>query len=780
MKRATCFFCYSWDNLDKLEDLSFLKSNIEKSSDYQIDVILDKKSYKNNDDFDVKLHKIKEYDLVVVFFTPEFKSIITNDDISKNREVIKEYKIVLERFAENPSLVYPVILSGTVETALPNEFIRRNVPCIGSLGLIKDKNGRIVVPRNEKNTFNNFILSIINYTKHNFANRTIEYATTRVALDKLFSLTDTTELPDSCLVKTDIYGKILNQECFFIAGRKGSGKSTFINNFRNMDKEKFDSIYKQMVPIKAENFQHEDVYGTFIKKHANDCEIITPHDWLTIFWKVYFTLQSIVIIGLEVENGTIDYNDERRNIFERVARKLKTRLGLREGSHYRSFKGDSVPKTLFHAVVELVDEQFDYAIERAEKKQVIASFSARMTSDLIIEKLFGKKDIKLFLEALRQCKKKIIIALDGFDTHSEDFRAATVSISRDDEEFKRRDDYEKLFFRTLIEVVSGFKRFDYNDHIMSVISSYLDFCIVLPKDRYDQIIRDDRDSFKKRFCSLSWDAYELLDLLIRRLEYLIRKIDSTILIDNQANIFERMNKALSFFPGLPNKLCFDINGNKVTMGIFNYILRYSFWRPRDVISNLSSLLAYVIEIDDDDQIVVYDDVRLSDVELKLAIKDNVRKLIQKEFIEENQNVFRNLEYVLRQFKNYPMINNALDFRNKLASIHFDASYAYSLENVENKMKALYELGVIGLKYDKKVAKNHSYLHHICYVFNAGMGPFKEFINENDGKSEDASIIFNPILSNEFLFEFNTSELIGDWNQEYIYHSHKMKRTLQSI
>lgn len=439
------FFCYSWDNLDRFDDLLFLKDNIQKSSDFQIDVIIDKKSYRSNENFDEKLLKIKEYDLVVVFFTPEFKSIITNNDISRNREVLKEYKIVLERFAENPSLVYPVILSGNVDTSLPNEFGRRNVPYFSSLGVTKDKNKKIVVQKSERNIFNNFILSIIHYTKHNFANRSVEYATTRVALDKLFSLTDTTELPHSCLVKTDIYGKILNQECFFIAGRKGSGKSTFINNFRNMDKEKFDSLYKQMVPIRAEDFQHEDAYGTFIKKHLNDCEIITPHDWLTIFWKVYFTLQSIVIIGLEVENGTIDYNDERRYIFERVARKLKIRLGLKEGKRYRSFKGDNVPKTLFHAVIELVDEQFDYAIERADEKQVIASFSARMTSDLIIEKFFGKKDTISFLDALRQCKKKIIISLDGFDTHSEDFRAATAAMSRNDEEFKRRNDYEKLF-----------------------------------------------------------------------------------------------------------------------------------------------------------------------------------------------------------------------------------------------------------------------------------------------------------------------------------------------
>lgn len=782
MKRATCFFCYSWDNSDKYEYLVFLKKSIEESCDFQIDVILDRQSYKNNEDFDEKLEKMREYDLIVVFFTSELKAIITNNDASKNREVLKEYDIVQKRLKENPSSIYPVILSGNDETALPNEFSRRNAPYFNSLGIMKNKNKKIVIQKSKKFIFNNFVLSIINYTKHNFANKSVEYATTRMALDKLFSLTDTTELPYSCLVKTDIYGKILNQEYFFVAGRKGSGKSTFINNFRSMDKDKFDNLYKQMIPLKAEDFQHEDAYGTFIKKHAKDCEIITPHDWLTIFWKIYFTLQSILIIGIELENGTIDYNDERRGTFEKVVKKLKTRLGLKFGRRYNSFKGDNVPKTLFHAVVELIDEQFDYALEQAEKKQIIASFSARMTSDLIIERFFGRKDITAFLEALRQCKKKIIISLDGFDTHSEDFRAATVTMLKNTDEFNKRTDYEKLFFRTLVEVVDGFKRHDFNDRIMSVMSNYLDFCIVLPKDRYDQIIRGDRDSFKKRFCSLSWDAYELLDLLVRRLEYLIKIINPIINIDTTANIFERMNNALSFFPGLPREVTFDVNGNKMTMGIFNYILRYSFWRPRDVISNLSSLLAYVIEIDEDDdrKITIYDNVCLSDDELKLTIKDNVRRIIQEEFIEENQNVFRNLEDVLSEFRDGELIINAYDFKKKLGSIRFDASYAYSLDDVNSKMQVLYELGVIGLKYDKSVAKKHSYLHHICYIFNAGMGPFKEFISANNRERGEASIIFNPILSNAFLLEFNTSEMIGDWSQEYIVQLHRMKRTVQTI
>lgn len=782
MKRATCFFCYSWDNSDKYEYLEYIKKSIEESCDFQIDVILDKKSYKNNDDFDEKLQKMRTYDLIVVFFTPELKSIITDSELSKDREVLKEYEIVLERYKQNPSAIYPVILSGSDKTALTHEFSRRNAPYVNALGFTRTAAKKLVIQRNLKPVFNNFVFGIINYTRHNFANKSIEYATTRIALNKLFSLTDTTELPDSCLIKTDIYADILNQEYYFVAGRKGSGKSTFINNFRGMDKVKFDNMYKQMVPVKSEAFQHEDAYGTFIKKHEKDLEIMTPYDWLTIFWKVYFTLQSILIIGLEVENGTIDYKDERRPVFEKVTKILKRRLGLKIGQRYRSFRGDNVPKTLFHAVVELVDEQFDFAISQAVNKQIIASFSSRMTSDLIIERFFGQKNISAFLEALRQCKKKIIISLDGFDTHSEDFREATVSMSKDTDEFNRRTEYEKLFYRTLIEVVNGFKQHDFNDRVMSVMSNYLDFCIVLPKDRYDQIIRKDRDSFKKRFCALTWDAYELLNLLVRRLEYLIKIIDPTVSIDTNANLFTRMDNALSFFPGLPQEIIFDVKGNKMTMGLFNYILRFSFWRPRDVISNLSSLLAYVIEIDEEDEskITVYDNVRLSNDELKLTIKDNVRRIIQEEFIEEYQNVFRNLEDVLGEFRDSQLIIKAHDFRKKLGTIRFDASYAYSVDDVDNKMQVLYELGIIGLKYKKDIATQHGYLHHICYIFNAGIGPFKDFIKANNKEIEEASIIFNPILSNAFLFEFNTSELIGNWSQEYIERLHKMKRTIQTL
>lgn len=782
MKRATCFFCYSWDNSSKYDYLVYLKKSIEKNSDYQIDVILDKKDYKNNDDMDEKLRKLRTYDLLVVFFTPELKSIIMERDSNEGREVVKEYDIVLERFNENPSSVYPVILSGNNKTALPQIFSRRNAPYVNSLGFARSKTKKLVIQENKKPIFNNFILSIINYTKHNFANKSIEYATTRNALDKLFGLTDTTEIPHSCLIKPDIYRKILDQEYFFVAGRKGSGKSTFINNFRAMGSCKFDNLYKQMVPLKAEAFAHEDAYGTFINKHANDSEIITTHDWLTMFWKVYFTLQSILIIGIEMEDGSIDYSDERHDVFEKVVKKLKTRLGLKVGKYYKSFKGDNIPKALFHAVVELLDEQFDYALEYADERQIIASFSSKMTSDLVIERFFGGKAINDFLEALRQCKKKILISLDGFDTHSEDFRAATAAISGNSEEFNRRTDYEKLFFRTLIEVVNGFKKHDYNDHIMSVMSNYLDFCIVLPKDRYDQIIRMDRDSFKKRFCSLTWDAYELLDLIVRRLEYLMRGIDPDINIDNTSDLFTRMDAALSFFPGLPREITFDVNGHKVTMELFNYILRYSFWRPRDVISNLNSLLAYVIEIDeeDDNKIIIYDNVRLSNDELKLTIKGNVNKIIQEEFIEENQTVFRNLKEVLNAFRDSPMIIDVPEFRKRLSNIRFDASYAYSLDNINNKMQVLYELGAIGLKYDKKVAKQHSYLHYICYIFNAGMGPFKEFIAANSREIENVSIIFNPILSNEFNLKFNTLELIGNWSKEYIEQSHKMKKTIQTI
>lgn len=90
------------------------------------------------------------------------------------------------------------------------------------------------------------------------------------------------------------------------------------------------------------------------------------------------------------------------------------------------------------------------------------------------------------------------------------------------------------------------------------------------------------------------------------------------------------------------------------------------------------------------------------------------------------------------------------------------------------------MGVIGLKYTKAFADDMHYLHHICFIFNAGTHPFDDFIKHQISSENDVFIIFNPIFAREFMLNFNTKELLGNWTNKYILQNHQMKDLIRLL
>lgn len=80
--------------------LEYLRSSIIDKSRDRIEVILDRHTYEDNEDFNELRARIWSYDLVIVFCTPDFKEILLdpNANSNKNREVLKEYEIIIERY----------------------------------------------------------------------------------------------------------------------------------------------------------------------------------------------------------------------------------------------------------------------------------------------------------------------------------------------------------------------------------------------------------------------------------------------------------------------------------------------------------------------------------------------------------------------------------------------------------------------------------------------------------------------------------------------------------
>lgn len=327
----------------------------------------------------------------------------------------------------------------------------------------------------------------------------------------------------------------------------------------------------------------------------------------------------------------------------------------------------------------------------------------------------------------------------------------------------------------VLEVVTQFKERKTYDPVASAFGDIMDFCIVLPKDRYDILQELDRDSFKKNFGTLSWSAQELMELLTKRLEYLIFTIDPKHKIDVSLAPSARMDAALLYFKGLPQYITMHVNGNMVQMTLFNYILRSSFWRPRDVISNLSKIMSLMLRNSNNKWIA---NSTLNQEDIKLSLKSNAEKIIDEEFIGEYKNVFRNLDKVLKELQRIDEWSDVQTFSDIIKGIRFDTSFTYDMDLTDNKLRVLYQLGVIGLMFNKTFAKHQHYLNHICFEFNEGMVPFYEFLKMNDGA--DVHIIINPIFTRRLMLNYNTTELIGNWDSEYIQSNHVNKEAIHGM
>ncbi len=771
-KSATCFFSYSWDDKEIYDVLLFLKTEIENISKNTVTVILDRLNYKYNDDLDDKLEEMKSYDLIITFFTPSYKANILEIN---SRQSAKEFKIIEELFEEDNNRIFPVVFSGKIETSLPSIFNNKICPLISDFEIQKTSKtcDKLSVPRDKKKSFNKFLIDLVSLAKLNSIKHSNEYKTATEAMQKLFYLTNTTQLPASCLIKMEAYEKVKSQSCYFVVGRKGSGKSTFLSNLNAIEPTYFLEHYKKLAPICADNLNLEHIYK-IIQKHSADEVEIPSKELICLFWELLFVLLCIYVIGIEDEEGNII--DNRAAKFRPVIKKLKELLGLKTTTEkYLSFKKDGILKLLSTTAIEFIDDSFKSAIINSNEQNFIPSFKANLSPTAILNEKLGEPLLDEFAIALESCKKHIIISIDGFDKESESFRQQTQYLERNNVEYQKRLNFEISFYSQLLEIVSKFKFQVYNDPLQNVLQDKLDFCIVLPKDRYDQIIALDRDSAKKQFCSLDWDEYDLMELITTRLEYLIKKRNGGGFgFPKFTSLKERFEFALNTYcPNIPTTVSINVDGNAMSFDMFNYIVRQSFWRPRDIIYHFSKILPIFEENSTDDPTV-------KNELLKLLLKESSRNIIRDEFIKEYKNVFFNLEHILHKFDNKNLISEASEFIDILSEIRFNATFSYDLNDIKNKLYLLYQLGVIGLYFDDVSYKSFGCRSNLCYIYNEGLEPIERFIRKANYDISNPKIILNPIFIEYLSLEVNSKKLIGNFEWSYIDQTHKLRHAIRRI
>ena len=758
--KSVCYFSYCWDN--ETEIMDYLKGEIEDKSNGKVQVVFDKKSFLCSEDFIKREREIISCDSVVIFFSPEYKEIIDNRDTQ--RGVHREYQLIKGKLEKESESVVEVLIKGDIKSAVTEEFATRIAVDFSKGNVIgRGRNGKIIVNTVFKAQMKNLVSTIIRKTMSAKKRKDYDFKSQEEKYESLFCDTKSNgKLPKECMYKTSAYMSIMTQRCAFIIGRKGSGKTTFfeiLEKYEEDGKKSFDSKYKILKPISAECIDVFQMYSV-LEKYKDDRRIFSISKMAQLFWNVYIYFCAIYIVCLEEECHKII--DERRQLFHRVGNKLKRAFNI------ESLEAENVQEAIYTQSITIFEEFIKKnIINYATKEAFEASMVANFTVQNVFSSFLGKTLFNNFQKAIAKCEKHIMIALDGFDTLSEDFRIQTNFLlqkmnEKDQEEGLKRADFERIFYRSMVRAVEGMR--NSND----VLLHNTHFCIVLPKDRLEQIETADRDISKVNFTDLSWDAIELLEVVVLRLEYLFG-----VEHKKDRDLWNRLSFIMrEYLPAIPEDVSIEINGVSKSVSLFEYLLRVSFWRPRDI-------LKYYAILYNANQTV--DNPRLNKLDsdtVKIIINNKADDIIKTEFINEYDKVFINLNKVLLSFYNKCIILSANEMCEILSRTPFITTFAFDCKQIINKINLLYELGVLGLKISPKLIKARGIGSEWCFTFNEGLKPLEVLEHGFSQDTIDVKFVLNPIFSKKLCLEFNTTELVGVFGKEYLSENHARKMAIK--
>lgn len=753
-----CYFAYTWDDNDtKLPQfLSILKDEIETYSEGEIEVIFDKKSFKTGDDFEKKEDLIYQSDSIVIFFSPNYKKIVEEQD--ENRGVYREYKKIKEKKEKGVVGIVPVIVEGDEKNAITSEF-KKNIAEIFDINDIFIK-GHNKIKKKYLKKVENIVGKIIKETDLAYKKRDYEFETIDDKMEALFGEAAANQkLPHECMYETDAYISVLSQNRRYIIGRKGSGKTTFFELLEKFDVEAFEKKFKVLKPISAEEINMENAYNV-LSFFVNDDELFSLNRRLELFWEIYTYICAIYIVCLEEELFKVE--DERRAIFKEAGNVFRN-----EKFNVEKLTDERCQEALFVSAIDTFEKFFESElVEFSKDKSYAPSLVANCNIEKVLEIYFGSELYKKLKNAILKCKKKVIIALDGFDRVSEDFRKTTISYinstnSKIQEGGKSRLEFESLFYRSMFNVFEKLRKTTRG--IMSKVS----FCIIIPQDKLDQIKQTDRDFSKYNFASLSWDAIDLLQMLVKRLEYVYGVVDSEDVLEK----FERI--MCKHFPTIPLTISFNIEGKIENMHLFEYLLRISFWRPRDIIKYFYELyLANKNNIKGKEE--------LSSDTVKSILCKKASDIIDEEFYAEYRTVITNIEEIMEKFRGRNILLDVDEVYDILYNQQFETAALRELNKPYNKLKMLYELSVLGIWVDRNVKIQENLRCHLCFNYNEGLDPLNILKNYNAYKNGQIKIVINPIFSKKLSLQYNTKEVLERYGWEYLIENHIRKSSIKRI
>lgn len=367
-------------------------------------------------------------------------------------------------------------------------------------------------------------------------------------------------------------------------------------------------------------------------------------------------------------------------------------------------------------------------------------------------------------ELFDSIKKKFLVTLDGFDSLFDMFRRNSISPGVPEELVRLRAKFEVAWLRALLTVAlrirAGDPEFGHGAYL-------IDFCLTVPKDRFVEVRDTERDGYQysDRYTALVWSGPELSILIRKRMErlggYLTKKVGGPRVPPK-----ERLREIWKAkFAHVPQVLDFEFNDRSYRMDTFIYILRHTFWRPRDVLYLTAHVLALSEEARRRGQSV-------SVAAVRRAIKDSTEEMLTTEFIGEYSGVVLNFNQVVQAFKNSRQLVSGEEMATLLGQVPFNHAIGAvpgKEMSLLKKIEYLYDIGMIGLNAPEGVRQRYGLECRHAFFFNEGRPPMAAIQRLG---IEECEFLVHPVFSESLGLDTSGNELVFDYDWEYLEENEK--------
>lgn len=711
-----CFISYCHDDVDRVT-LDYLRFLLKEHSEERYELLIDEELHYGADLNDF-MDLLNVVDAVILLLSPAYKRKVDDRKGGVHNEYSKIYRRYCEfqeqrKAGKKPGEIVgffdliPIVMAGDLQTSVPNEISHLKFLPLSGLRVTRDEHNNFLVTDHIRKNYLpeirrltdrlRFIVSITSRDFGDLYSQNYQSLFVENKADWTNPKHVYNNYVQTLFVKTFSYKKIEHEAVYFIIGRKGSGKSTITGVLHQRQHERFIGH----IAINADDFDLEGPYALFhFDQVESDTTVVVSRQRCFEFaWEAFIHICAFDILTTASVAGQLRaYQSERStplaDVLNRIAPK---RSDLSESERMRTYFTHT-----FSSATTFAESCIDDA--RADPKYFYSDIQARFTRLAYLRYLFGDDALTALDDVLASMRRKFLLTLDGFDTKFDMFRRRSIVEYHD--QLYSRASFEIDWLRSLLLLVLNMKQAP-----SGRLHELVQVCITVPKDRFQEVQMTERDSYRyqNRYCSLNWTGIELAILLRKRLEELTQSSS-----DKEKTPEDRLAFVMKAkFGHIPHEIQFDYNGRPYSMPVFLYVLRHTFWRPRDILLYYAKILAAAEELR-------RKKVKMSTDAVRRAVKEATFDVIQSEFVNEFSSSLINIREVIgcfaraQQFIPYSAISEII------GSVDFQFAVGPEVvKKLDEKLEYLFSIGFLGVQVNDELKERFDIQHRHAFYFNEG-------------------------------------------------------------